>query len=85
MWFSLKYAAPNDYQIRISLGGETKKIKVLVSDPKTSLAKSPNPHCETLYTIWQANFSVPERRVSDFELGDCKIADLRLQIADWRL
>jgi len=38
----LKYAAPNDCQIRISFGGETKKIKVLDSEANPSLAKSPN-------------------------------------------
>jgi hypothetical protein len=37
-----KYAAPNGTRIRISSGGETKKIRVLVGDLKTSLAKSPN-------------------------------------------
>jgi hypothetical protein len=39
VWLSLKYAALNDCQIRISSGGETKKIKVLDSEPNQSLAK----------------------------------------------
>jgi hypothetical protein len=39
-----EYAAPNDCQIRISSGGETKKIKVLDSEPNQTLAKSPNAH-----------------------------------------
>jgi len=51
------FAALLDGHIRISPGGETKKIKVLDSDPKTSLAKSPNARLVALYTIWQADFS----------------------------
>jgi hypothetical protein len=42
--------------IRISPGTETKKIKVLDSDPKTSLAKWPNAQLATFYTILQGNF-----------------------------
>ena len=51
MGFLLKYAAPNDYQIRISLGGETEKIKVLDSEPNPSLAKWPNAQCVTFYGV----------------------------------
>jgi hypothetical protein len=53
VWSPLKYAAPNDCQIRISSGGETKKIKVLDSEPNPSLAKSPNAHYTAIYTILQ--------------------------------
>ena len=44
VWSPQKYAALNDHQIRISSGSETKKIKVLDSEPNQSLAKSPNAH-----------------------------------------
>jgi hypothetical protein len=50
------FAALLDGHIRISPGTETKKIRVLDSDPKTSLAKSPNAQLVALYTIWQAVF-----------------------------
>jgi hypothetical protein len=50
------FAALLDGHIRISPGGETKKIRVLDSDPKTSLAKWPNAQLATFYTILQANF-----------------------------
>jgi hypothetical protein len=49
VWSPLKYAALNDCQIRISSGGETKKIKVLDSEPNPSLAKSPNAHYTAVY------------------------------------
>jgi hypothetical protein len=51
MWSPLKYAALNDCRIRISSGGETKKIKVLDSEPNPSLAKSPKAHYTAIYTI----------------------------------
>jgi hypothetical protein len=43
-------------QIHISFGRETKKIKVLDSEPNQSLAKWPNAHLATFYTILQENF-----------------------------
>jgi hypothetical protein len=50
------FAALLDGHIRISPGTETRKIRVLDSDPKTSLAKSPNAQLVAFYTIWQAVF-----------------------------
>ena len=52
----VNFAALLEGHIRISPGTETEKIKVLDSDPKTSLAKWPNAQLATFYTILQANF-----------------------------
>lgn len=71
-WSTQKYAALNDCQIRISSGGETKKIRVLVSDVKTSLAKSPNAHYMAIYGKNDTNF---------FNSG---MGIKGLRIADWR-
>ena len=58
VWSPLEYAALNGCQIRISSGGETKKIKVLDSEPNPSLAKSPNAHCTPIYTILKIFFAI---------------------------
>jgi hypothetical protein len=50
------FAALLDGHIRISPGTETRKIRVLDSEPNQSLAKWPNARLATLYTILQANF-----------------------------
>ena len=50
------FAALLEGQIHISFGRETKKIKVLDSEPNQSLAKWPNAQLATFYTILQANF-----------------------------
>jgi hypothetical protein len=51
LWSPLEYAALNDCEIYISSGSETKKIKVLDSEPNPSLAKSPNAQQTALYAI----------------------------------
>jgi hypothetical protein len=56
VWFGYKYAAPNGDQIHISFGRETKKIKVLDSEPNQSLAKSPNAHYMAIYGKNDTNF-----------------------------
>jgi hypothetical protein len=60
MWSTLEYAAPNDCQIRISSGGETKKIKVLDSEPNQSLAKSPNAQYAGIYATSLEHFSIAD-------------------------
>jgi hypothetical protein len=60
MWSPLEYAAPNDCQIRISSGGETKKIKVLDSEPNQSLAKSPNAQYAGIYATFLRHFSIAD-------------------------
>ena len=60
VWVPPEYAAPNDCQIRISSGGETKKIKVLDSEPNQSLAKSPNAHWTALYAIFLNHFLIAD-------------------------
>ena len=71
VWSPLKYAAPNDCQIRISSGGETKKIKVLGSEPNPSLAKSPNAQYTAVYA----------EIIRDYELS----TGHRVHLAVWRL
>ena len=83
-WSTQKYAALNDCQIRISSGGETKKIKVLDSEPNQSLAKSPNAHWTAVcgesarhLSIVDLSFGLPPfGRVPSFGFG---IADLGLK------
>jgi hypothetical protein len=60
MWSPLEYAAPNDCQIRISSGGETKKIKVLDSEPNQSLAKSPNAQYAGIYATSLRHLSIAD-------------------------
>jgi hypothetical protein len=60
MWSPLEYAAPNDCQIRISSGGETKKIKVLDSEPNQSLAKSPNAQYAGIYATFLRHLSIAD-------------------------
>ena len=59
-WSPLKYAALNDCQIRISSGGETKKIKVLDSEPNPSLAKSPNAQSTAIYATFPNHLSIAD-------------------------
>jgi hypothetical protein len=81
-WFPLKYAALNDCQIRISSGGETKKIKVLGSEPNQSLAKSPNAQQTAIYTILELFFQLPVRGkrrefvgMAHMAIADCEIRE----------
>jgi hypothetical protein len=82
MWSPLEYAAPNDCQIRISSGGETKKIKVLDSEPNQSLAKSPNAQYAGIYATSLEHFSI-----ADFRLGDLRseMWDVRFRISNFGL
>jgi hypothetical protein len=68
VWLSLKYAALNDCQIRISSGGETKKLKVLDGEPNQSLAKSPNAHYTALYGTFTRHLSI-----ADFGFCNCQL------------
>ena len=79
MWFGHKYAAPNEDQIHISFGRETKKIKVLDSEPNQSLAKSPNAHYTAIYGKNDTNFFNSGMRIKGL-----RISDFGLRNADWR-
>jgi len=48
---------------------------VLDSDPKTSLAKSPNAQLVALYTIWQADFFSGQAAEGGFQISDCRFFD----------